>query len=1284
MITPLVTCIMPTADRRPFVARAVEYFLRQDYAAKELIVVDDGADPVADLMPDDERVRYVRVAEKLPVGAKRNLACDAARGEIIAHWDDDDWHAAHRLRYQVESMLGARAELCGISTLLFYDLRGGGGRAWKYVYPASRKPWVSGSSLCYTREFWAGNRFREINVGEDARFVWNRPAARLCVLPDPGFHVGIIHKGNVSPKNTAGSYWQPHPAGDIRRLLGADAQFYEDLAADATARGETTRASVRVEAGAGDRQHSHARGANAPTALVSAAYGIGDILRVTPLAAALARLGYQVDLLIAPDYPESAKLWENAPGIRRLIHYQNFRGNRGGQPHAALANEAYDVATFTHWSAPLRRWVRARRVLSFDQAEWLKEGDAACSERMARALGWKDELPEPFAVASDRQFDLPPNTIALHPGCKPDWPWKKWHGFDELARLWPAVAIIGTETDLDNGATYFRRAFAWPEHARNYVGALDLPGTAALIRQCAALVSNDSGLMHLGVAVGTPTFGVFGITSPGREMIASRKMFPVTKRLDCEPACRKQSWGRRDCEQHLACLKALTAEEVLAHVRLNLPALAAAAPRPTAQQPLAAHAPAQVQIAHAPAQVQTAHASAQIQTTLIAAPVATSVAAQVATMVATPVTAPAAAPSVVPHGSGTPAPPRRAPGGNDLSLVYYGYVFDASGYGQAARGYIHALHRAGINLSVVDLAANRARQVRDEFVEARIGRGRVADVHLFHGIPPQWARFAAGVENSIGMTVWETDAMPAEWRDALGRVREVWLPCDYNVSVFCKSLDKAIFKLPHPFPPGKTATGSADEFPGIGARDFVFYSIFHWQERKSPQGLIESFLRAFPAGADCVLVLKVNAEAAPVAAKELANLRRQTGSSARVQIHSEAWPETRIEALHARGDCYVSLHRGEGWCYPLFEAAGRGTPVIATNYSGPLEYLHGDAHQLVRHNLCPVRQPYVYYHPRMRWAEPDLRHASELMRVVYHEREAARAKAERAALKLREDYSLERVGEMARARIEEMLGRTATTTRSACAITDDNDQRRTCATVGDNDEQRASATVADDVRRNLVPRIPIAGDWYDADYFEHGRKSNWERGYSWPLFADLFKQTADFLCESFPEAESFLDAGCAKGFLVRALREKGKDALGFDHSPWAIDHAEPSVKTRLTLARAESIEYERAFDLTLAFSLCESLTEAQAHEFLARARGWTRQAIVACIPSFESEEDERLFRKNDRDFSHITMRPRAWWHEAFLRAGWRQDALHRIVERACRRHALARRMNWKIYVYAPA
>jgi ADP-heptose:LPS heptosyltransferase len=302
------------------------------------------------------------------------------------------------------------------------------------------------------------------------------------------------------------------------------------------------------------------------SALVTAAGGIGDIIRITPLVRALAALGYEVDAVLAPDYPGTVKLLEGAAEIRRLFHMPSQWSRRTEPKINGLQAETYDVATFTVWSAGLQALVTARSRFAFDQRQWIQEGDISCCLRIAQSLGWRGPLPEPFVIASPADFGLPPGTVALHPGCKPGWPWKKWHGFDALARMLPNVVIVGTESDLDNRGTYFGRAFEWPAHAIDFTGKLAIEDTAALIQQCAALVSNDSGLMHLGVAVGTPTLGVFGLTSPEREMIPARRMFAITKSLACEPACRRQPWGRRDCSYHLECLRTLTAEEVLARL----------------------------------------------------------------------------------------------------------------------------------------------------------------------------------------------------------------------------------------------------------------------------------------------------------------------------------------------------------------------------------------------------------------------------------------------------------------------------------------------------------------------------------------------------------------------------------------------------------------------------------------------------------------------------------------------------------------------------------------------
>ncbi len=217
---PLVSCIMPTSNRRRFVPRAIGHFLRQDFPNKELLIVDDGTEAVGDLVPADPRVRYVRLTRRATVGAKRNLACEQAGGSLIAHWDDDDWHAPRRLRCQVEALRHAGAELCGLRTLLFYDARDG--RAWRYDYRGGRRPWLSGSSLLYTRDYWMRHRFREIDVGEDSAFVSDADPSRIAALADFTIHVGMIHDQNVAPKPTDGAGWRPHPIEEVRQLLGED------------------------------------------------------------------------------------------------------------------------------------------------------------------------------------------------------------------------------------------------------------------------------------------------------------------------------------------------------------------------------------------------------------------------------------------------------------------------------------------------------------------------------------------------------------------------------------------------------------------------------------------------------------------------------------------------------------------------------------------------------------------------------------------------------------------------------------------------------------------------------------------------------------------------------------------------------------------------------------------------------------------------------------------------------------------------------------------------------
>jgi glycosyltransferase involved in cell wall biosynthesis len=225
---PLVTCIMPTYNRRHYVPQAIRYFLRQDYPNRELLILDDGDERVADLVPNDARLRYVALPVRMILGAKRNRACELAAGEIIAHWDDDDWMAPHRLSYQVRTLREAGADLCGAPRQLYYDpVRD---RAWLYEYrrgaSLADRRYIAGNTLCYRKSFWRGNPFPEIQIGEDTRFLWSNQARNLIATPESDYYVGLLHATNTSPKSLGAPYWRTYPVEQVHQLMGEDLSFY--------------------------------------------------------------------------------------------------------------------------------------------------------------------------------------------------------------------------------------------------------------------------------------------------------------------------------------------------------------------------------------------------------------------------------------------------------------------------------------------------------------------------------------------------------------------------------------------------------------------------------------------------------------------------------------------------------------------------------------------------------------------------------------------------------------------------------------------------------------------------------------------------------------------------------------------------------------------------------------------------------------------------------------------------------------------------------------------------
>jgi glycosyltransferase involved in cell wall biosynthesis len=216
---------MPTANRRDFVARAIRYFQQQDYDNRELLVLDSGDDLIADLIPIDPAIRYIKAHDQRSLGTKRNFACQLASGDYILHWDDDDWSSPSRISTQMRAMQQhPDIDICGLSNLYFYNPVSG--QAWLYTHPSGSHAWLSGNTLCYRKSLWQKRPFPEINEGEDTLFVWALSERQMLALPDSGFFVATVHAHNTSPKRTHTPGWNSVPQHTVARLIGEQFETY--------------------------------------------------------------------------------------------------------------------------------------------------------------------------------------------------------------------------------------------------------------------------------------------------------------------------------------------------------------------------------------------------------------------------------------------------------------------------------------------------------------------------------------------------------------------------------------------------------------------------------------------------------------------------------------------------------------------------------------------------------------------------------------------------------------------------------------------------------------------------------------------------------------------------------------------------------------------------------------------------------------------------------------------------------------------------------------------------
>jgi len=307
-----------------------------------------------------------------------------------------------------------------------------------------------------------------------------------------------------------------------------------------------------------------------------------------------------------------------------------------------------------------------------------------------------------------------------------------------------------------------------------------------------------------------------------------------------------------------------------------------------------------------------------------------------------------------------PAPPARA------GIAVAGELDRASGLGEGARLMLHGLDALGVPAWPMRRGGPLPPDGAPLVLHVNAPQVPLALLRL--------GRAALRGRRVVGYWAWELPAVPEIWRAGIAFVHEVWTPSRFSAAALEPLLPGRIRVVPHPVaahPPAPSALGQADfGLPADAVITLVAFNLGSSFERKNPLGAIAAHRAAFGDRADRVLLLRVgNPHHFP---DDYARLRA-AADHPNIRVDARTLPAADNHALMAACDIVLSLHRSEGFGLVPAEAMLLGVPVVATDWSGNVDFMDAGCAAMVPVRLIPAHDPRgVFMAPGAIWAEPDV------------------------------------------------------------------------------------------------------------------------------------------------------------------------------------------------------------------------------------------------------------------------------------------------------------------------
>jgi N-acetylglucosaminyl-diphospho-decaprenol L-rhamnosyltransferase len=351
-----------------------------------------------------------------------------------------------------------------------------------------------------------------------------------------------------------------------------------------------------------------------------------------------------------------------------------------------------------------------------------------------------------------------------------------------------------------------------------------------------------------------------------------------------------------------------------------------------------------------------------------------------------------------------------------------GYHHVSSGLGTVARTVHRSLLAAGVPTRAVDIPSTDSPRLRDPAVGSDVVPHEIFDVTIavvaaeaLPGVIEANPRLRSSSGLFVGCFFWELAAAPPTHRYAIDLVDEIWAPTRFIAEAYSGSerpVSVCPVRLEEPEVHDVDVNGWRRRL-GIGDEAFVFlvsFDYFSSVDRKNPFAAIEAFAEAFADVPSREVRLVIKSINGSLRTGDHDRVVDAVGADRRILMVDEHVDAAQLDALVAAADCLVSLHRGEGLGLHLASAMWLGTPVLASRYSGNLDFMDDESAALVDVEIVAVEDHSGAYPPDAVWASPKHDQVVAWMRRLVVDADVGRRLADAALDRMRSQPTHEEFG----------------------------------------------------------------------------------------------------------------------------------------------------------------------------------------------------------------------------------------------------------------------------------